>query len=100
MTFYKTALAEVEKGCGNGFGYVEGHICGEKEETSYYVLLCPVCQAKRQTLLMCQAEREKELKELQERLKRFDDFETDFFKKEYDLMIDKEITALLEGDGQ
>ena len=56
----------------------------------YRVLL-----AKRQTLLMCQAEREKELKAILFKLNNTKGFEI----QDYNDLI-KEITALLEGDGQ
>ena len=104
MNWTNKQLADVEKGCGNP---VQDEFCGDWKNNSFY--FCDICQAKRQTLLFCQAEREKELKEVIKRLREKFDKNSDSFKNsvtnEWEMAIgidnineilDDEITALLD----
>ena len=116
MSYIKSQLADVERGCGHSFYFgtdkTTFYICGRFYGHLNRTILCDACQAKHQTLLMCQAEREKELKEiLSKDIQLFEDARdilldlkrqgvgTGDCEKIFDDRI-KEITALLEGDGQ
>ena len=120
MSYIKSQLADVERGCGklicpscqeiepdeedNGHKFdceYEGeglNQCGKNK------FLCSICQAKRQTLLMCQAEREKEHKELRDSINLIfinnQKNDRGIMKKALVRKIHEEITALLEGDGE
>ena len=130
MNWINKQLADVERGCGKQICPSCQEIEPDEEENGHKFdceyegeglnecgknkFLCSVCQAKRQTLLMCQAEREKENQEITDKIKwantRIMRKVGEVIKDKYDFILGivedeekrllKEITALLEGDGK